>query len=272
MVKTTILSVAVLLSTTAAAAPPAGNSNQRPNLEVSLTPPAGVAVYATGGYNVRVRNIGNKPAAGVQLVIELPRTATSPSVYVMGNLGAFSTSCTRSNTTLTCSLGSIAKNGSSSVFFDIALPYSTAPLVFTAAATTTSNPGDNTPANNSLTYTASPLTVSMTVNSAVTAVNQHCTGQPSLSSFFECRLFPSSLSSHETIFNSDGSITFVGAPASFTGSWTYTPAQNRLQFQYFDGGSLVATFDGRGVNARCAEGRTTFTPDNGYISLYEVCF
>lgn len=114
--------------------------------------------------------------------------------------------------------------------------------------------------------------MSLTIGTGVVVTNSHCTGQPTLSSYFECRLFPSSISSHQTQFNSDGSITFIGAPATFTGSWTYTAAQNRLQFQYFDGGNLVATFDGRGVNSRCAEGRTTFTPDNGYLSLYEVCF
>lgn len=241
-------------------------------MAVSLTPPVSVTVYQTGGYNVRVRNIGNKAAAGVQLTIDLPRTATSPQVHVMGTLGAFSASCTRSNTRLTCSLGSIPKNGSASIFFDLLLPYSTNPLLIAATATTTSNPGDSNPANNSLTYTASPRTVSMTVNSSVTASNDHCTGQPTLSSFFECTLFPSSISSHETIFDSGGTITFVGVPATYTGTWTYTPATNRLQFQYFDSGNLVASFDGYGVSATCAEGKTTFTPDNGYVSLYRVCF
>jgi len=244
----------------------------RPDLSVSLTPPANLTVYQTGGFNVRVRNLGNKPAAGVQLVIDLPRTATSPDVRVMGTLGSFSSACSRSNTRLTCPLGSIAKNGSTSVFFDLLLPYSTNPLVFNIAATTTSTPGDSNPANNNLTYTAVPRTVTVAVNPLVTASNQHCTGQPVLSSYFECTLFPSSISSHQTIFNSDGTISFVGVPATYTGGWSYTPATNRLQFEYFESGNLVASFDGRGVSATCAEGKTTFTPDNGYISLYRVCF
>ncbi len=250
----------------------AAGAGNRPDLAVSLTPPVSVNVYQTGGYNVRVRNIGNKPAAGVQLVIDLPQTATSPQVYVMGTLGAFSSTCTRANTRLTCQLGSIARNTSTSVFFDLLLPYSTNPLVITANATTTSTPGDGNPANNGLAYTAVPRTVPVTVNPLVTAANDHCTGQPTLSSYFECTLFPSSISSHQTIFNAGGTITFIGVPATYTGTWTYTPATNRLQFSYFDSGNLVASFDGRGVSANCAEGKTTFTPDNGYISMYRVCF
>lgn len=223
--------------------------------------------------NIRVRNLGQKPAAGVQLIINLPQTATSPQVYVMGTVGAFSTpACSRSNTRLTCQLGSIAKNGSTSVFFDLLLPYSTNPLVIAANVTTTSIPGDSNPGNNSLAYTAVPRTVPVTVNSAVTATNEHCTGQPTLSSYFECTLFPSSITSHQTIFDAGGTITFIGAPATYTGTWSYTTATNRLQFSYYDSGNLVASFDGRGVSSNCAEGKTTFTPDNGYISMYRVCF
>ena len=247
---------------------------QKPDLQVSLTPPASPLVYQSAGYNVRVRNVGNKSAAAVQLIIELPRTQTSPSVHVMGTLGSFSTpTCTRSGTRLTCGLGTINKNNSKSVFFDLALPYSTAPLVITASATTTTTPADPTPANNSLSYTATPRTYSVTMNTVVPAVNDHCTGQPVLSSYFECTLFPSSISSHETIFNSDNTIAFeVGVPESYTGTWTHTPAQNRLQFLYLDGPDIVAEFDGRGVSPNCFEGRTTFPDNPDYISMYRVCF
>ena len=242
-----------------------------PDLAVSLTPPAGAHVYQTAGYNVRVRNVGNRNAAGVALVIQLPRTATSPTVYVMGTLGSHSSSCSVVNTSLVCALGTINRNGSDSVFFDIALPYSTAPLVIAASATTTT-PGDPNPLNNTLTYTATPLTYSVTMNTVDQAVNRHCTGQPSLSSFFECTLFPSSISSHDTIFNADNTISFVDAPATYTGTWTYTAGANRLQFQYLDGPSVVAIFDGRGVSATCFEGKTTFPANTSYVSMYQVCF
>ncbi len=99
----------------------------------------------------------------------------------------------------------------------------------------------------------------------------HCTGGASLTSFFECELFPSSISSHETIFDAGGTITFIAAPAGYTGTWTHPPSQNRLQFDYADGTGVVATFDGRGVDAKCFEGKTVFR-GSPYVSLYEVCF
>lgn len=242
-----------------------------PNLDVSLTPPAAARVYQTAGYNVKVRNLGNKNAAGVRLTIQLPVTRTSPTVYPMGTLGATSSSCSRSGNSLVCLLGTINRNGSTSVFFDMALPYSTMPIVFGATVTTTTTPGDTNPANNTLTYTASPLTYSVTMDTVNVATNRHCTGGTSLSSFFECTLFPSSITSHETVFNPDNTITFIGVSGAYTGSWTYTASSNRLQFEYLDGPDVVATFDGRGTSPKCFEGKTTFlNPD--YVSMYQVCF
>ena len=260
-----ILAIVAALSASPAWAAPT------PDLKVTLTPPPVVHVYQTAGYNVKVANIGNKNAAGVVLSIQLPRTQTSPEVYVMGTLGAYSAACSQSNTTLVCLLGTINKNDSRSVFFDIALPYSTAPILFTATASTATLPEPNQ-ANNTVTYTANPLTYSATVTSSGPAINRHCTGGVSLSSFFECLLFPSSISSHETIFNADGSLTFIDAPATYSGTWTSTPSVNRLQFQYLDGAQLVAEFDGRGVSATCFEGKTTFPLNTAYVSMYQVCF
>ncbi len=263
MIRRSILALAVSLAAVPAWAAPAG-----PNLSVSVTAPL-VSVYQTGGYNVRVRNVGNKPAPAVMLTIELPRTATSPQVSVMGTLGAFTSTCTRSGTVLSCPLGSIAKGAQRSVFFDLALPYSTNPLVITASAATT---GDTNPTNNTVTVTPTPLTVTAAVTPDVVQTNSHCTGSPSLSSYFECTLFPSSISTHDTILNTDGTIGFPGVAGAYTGDWWVTPSQNRLQFRYFEAGDLVAEFDGRGVSAKCFEGKTTFPPNPAYVSLYKVCF
>ncbi len=266
MLRRLLLASALLGFTMPAVAAPAG-----PNLAVSVTPPAGVAVYQSGGYNVRVRNNGSKNAAGVTLTIQLPRTGTSPQVYVMGTLGAFSVpACAASGTVLTCGLGTIAKNGgSASVFFDLALPYSTNPLVITASAATS---GETNPADNTVNFTASPATVAATVTPDVVHSNSHCTGGTSLSSYFECTLFPSSISMHETILNTGGTISFPGVSGAYTGTWSATPAQNRLQFSYFESGDLVAEFDGRGVSAKCFEGKTLFPLNPTYVSLYRVCF
>jgi len=268
MTKSLVVFAVVLLSSPAWASP----STSKPDLQVSLTPPANVRVYQTGGYNIRVKNAGTKNAAAVQLVVQLPQTQTSPAVHVMGALGSFSAGCTRSGTRLTCNLGTINKKASKSVYFDLALPYSTAPIVISASATTTTTPADPTPDNNSLAYTAMPLTYAVTMNTLAPALNEHCTGQAWLSSYFECLLYPSSITSHETIFNDDATISFVGAPASYTGSWTYTPASNRLQFEYLDGPDVVAVFDGRGVSASCFEGKTTFPAGSTYVSMYRICF
>ena len=240
-----------------------------PDLAVTVTPPPLVRVYQTAGFNVRVANAGPKAAASVTLTIQLPRTRTSPTVYIMGTLGTFSTACTRSNTNLVCGLGPIGKGQSQSVFFDISLPYSTAPLVITAVAATS---GEMSPANNTAAYTVNPLTVAAALSSAAPAINRHCTGQPTLSSYFECTLFPSSITSHQTTFNADGTLTFFDGPSTMNGTWVHTPSANRLQFSYYDGTLLVAQFDGRGVSAGCFEGKTTFPDNPGYVSMYQVCF
>lgn len=91
-----------------------------------------------------------------------------------------------------------------------------------------------------------------------------------LTSFFECTLFPSSISSHDTVFNADQTISFPGAAANYTGTWSQ-PSADRLVFSYFEDGLLVASFDGRGVNSNCFEGKTIF-PGSAYVSMYEVCF
>lgn len=245
----------------------AGSAHAAADVAVSIAAPSGVYVYQSARYTVNVANIGNKGASSVVLTIQLPRTGTSPTVTVMGTLGAFHSSCTRSGTALTCNLNTVAKGANVPVFFDIALPYATAPLTFTAAATTTS--AENSTSNNSASRTASLLTYPVTLTTPQAVRNRHCTGSSTLTSFFECELFPSSISYHDTILNTDGSITFVGAPASYTGAWSQ-PSPNRLIFSYYNNGTLVADFDGRGVSGACFEGLTIF-PNSSYISLYQVC-
>ena len=243
-----------------------------PDLALSLAPPSNAHVYETRRYTYTISNVGNKPAAGVKLVVTLPRTGTSPEVYVMGIVNGYSTRCALAGATLTCQLESLNRNQSTSVFVDLTLPYSTAPIVLDALASTTTMIEQN-PANNRVIHTASLLTYPGTMTFGVAIVNQHCTGNTSLSSFFECTLFPSSISEHETIFNADNTLSFVAAPASYTGTWTYTPAQNRLRFQYYDGLVQVAAFDGRGVGANCFEGITTFPASTpGYVAPYRLCF
>ncbi len=258
----------LLLVTEAAAAP-------GPDLRPTISPPPPTNVYATGRYNVTVANIGNQNAASASLTIELPATNTSPQVYVMGTLGARSASCTPSGTRLTCNLGQIRRNRSTTVFFDIALPQSSAPLLFSA---TTSTAGDTDPGNDTAGHAATVVYYNVAGFPGGTATNRHCTGT-GLTAFFECTLFPSSISSHTAEFvgtGTSGTITIPGYP-TYTGTWSLSGANNtHLTFQYFDSGSLAATFEGDGVEStattHCYEGLTTFTPPSPYVAPYEVCF
>ena len=229
-------------------------------------------VYSNATYTVRVSNIGNKNASNCTVQIALPATHTSPQVYVLGTLGSKSASCTQSGTTLNCTLGTINRNTNKTVFFNIALPVSTAPFVFTATAATTS--AENSTANNGATRTAAQTFFATTVATApgvpVTMVNNHCTGT-GLTAWMECTFFPSSISSHEVDFHDDGTITITAAPG-YTGEWdvTVTPSGNQLTFFYDDGSGVVAEFTGWGADASCFEGVTTF-PGSSYVSPYEVC-
>ena len=71
-----------------------------PDVKAVITPPSSQTVYASERWNVTVSNIGNRDAAGTTVSIQLPTTNTSPSVYVMGTVGAKSASCTASGTKL----------------------------------------------------------------------------------------------------------------------------------------------------------------------------
>lgn len=240
------------------------------DLTTRITAPASSTVYVAARYTASVTNSGNKNASEVVLTIQLPQTRTSPQVYVMGTVGALSAGCGRTGTVITCNLGTLNRGKSRSVFFDLTLPYSTDAMVINTDVTTTSP--EVTRLNNGSFIVASPATVDATVTTGVFATNRHCTGQPVLSSFFECTLFEANgaITSHESVFNGDGTISL--SEPGYSGTWFVNPALDQLHFRYFEGTTLVAEFDGRGVEARCFEGKTTFPLSPAYVSLYRVCF
>lgn len=237
------------------------------DLTTSISTTSGTYVYQSARYTVAVSNVGNRDASNGTVVIQLPRTNTSPTVHVMGTMGAKSAACTQSGTALTCSLGTVRKGRSTSVYFDITLPESVDPITFTATASTTS--AENSTANNGATRTASLLNYDVAFTAPAAVLAEHCTGTD-LASYFECELYPSSISSHETTLNADHTITFPPEAAGYTGTWSQTGADH-LTFTYFEAGEPVATFEGYGVDADCWEGLTTFFPDDGYVSMYRVC-
>lgn len=256
----TLSLITLLLSPTAAAGAP------KADLISSIDAPAGLYVYESGEYTVTVTNIGKRTASGVTLTIQLPETNTSPTVHVMGILGATSSSCSLSGTVLNCSLGSIAKDLSQAVTFEIALPESVDPLVIDAHAATSSS--ESSTSNNDDSYTASLLNYDVSFAPPTSLHIRHCTGT-SLASFYECSLYPSSISSHDIVLNADNSLTFVGAGTEYSGVWS-SDADDHLSLTYLYLGSVVAEFEGYGVDASCWEGLTTF-PGSSWVSPYEVC-
>lgn len=242
-----------------------------PDLQVTLSTPSTAGVYQTRRYTFNVQNVGNRTAAGSKLVIELQRTGTSPEVYVLGTVIGYSTRCTKAANLLTCSLGDLAKNASLSVFVDLNLPYAVAPIVVKAAASTTTS-GEINSNNNLINYTTNLRTFPVTMTYGTPIVHQHCTGSSTLTSFFECTLFPSSIAEHEVIFAANNTLTIPAAP-TYTGSWVYTAIENRLQFEYFNGATRTVVFDGRGVGGNCFEGLAQFpTSTSGSVALYRICF
>jgi hypothetical protein len=200
------------------------------DLSVSTAGPPGVHVYEAGQYSVNVYNGGNTSAYNVSVSIQLPTTHTSPQVYALGDVGGYSGgTCSLTGTVLTCGLGTIQKKKTKTVLVTLTLPQSSAPIQIVSTAS--SSPVDSNPANNVSTFTASLAHYPYVISGPMAATNRHCTGT-GLTSFFECEKFPSSISSHDTILEADGSITFIGVGTDYTGAWSQ-PATDRLFFQYF---------------------------------------
>lgn len=243
----------------------AGAAHAGADLAVSVSQPSNVYVYAPVRYTVRVSNIGNQTSAATTLTIQLPRTHTSPTVTVLGTVGAMTTGCTRSGTVITCAVARIGRGSSLPFFVDLTIPQSSEPVTLQA---TVSRSGTENTANNSRTHTAALLNIDHVIAGGSTAVNRHCTGI-GLTSFFECELYPSSITSHDAVFNANGSVSIPAGGAGYGGTWQQLNP-DELVFQYTNNGTPVADFIGYGVGGGCFEGVTTF-PNSSYVAPYEVC-
>lgn len=240
----------------------------RPDLTVQVLSPASVLVGETAQYTVQVRNAGTRTAAAVTVTIDLPATRTSPGVYVMGELSNVDSRCTRSAARLTCNVGSLARSGSTNVGFSLALPYSSAPLSIAARAQTSTLEPNLT--NNEASAVADVTYYAEPVIAPVVAEVSHCTGTTALTSFFECSLYPSSLSSHQVELRDDHSLAFPGEAPSLGGEWDQT-TDSDLTMTYRDLGAALGTFVGKAVGDGCFEGLMRFTANAGWVSPYRVC-
>ncbi len=250
-------------ATTAAAAP---------DLRVTTSAPTGVKYYDVATYRVSVKNIGNHSSSGGTLQIDLPKTATSPQVYTLGQVTSLPLGCTLAASRISCTFGTTSKGATRNFDFGFKAPYSAGPLAFTARMLPSAS--NDPAANNVATHTFVLGAHASLIPAGLATENRHCTGT-NLSSFFECSLFPSSISSHPTTFEAGGVISFgADVDPAYTGTWQQ-PTSDRLTFQYFEAGALMAEFDGRGVGGGCFEGVTRFLTAPGvyspYVSPYEVC-
>lgn len=233
------------------------------DLGVTLNAPA-VHVYEAGSYAIQVGNTGNRNATGVVLRIDLPRAATSPGVAILGTLGARDSRCTLSGARLTCNLGTVVRATSTTVAFTLTLPYSTAPLVIAASATSAATPPELTPANNSVSHTAQLATYPASLASG-SFVARVCSGE-TLTSFFECELFPSSISQFTGTLEADHTITVTDEPG-VTGTWSL--AGDTLSIEYFDGAISLGAIQAKSVGGGCFEGVMAFEPP--YVAPHEYC-
>jgi Domain of unknown function DUF11 len=253
-----VLAAALSTSTAQAAA--------APDLTTTITPPTTVDVDVAGTWTVAVNNVGNKNAANVSLVIQLPVTNTSPTVHIMGDLSGWSSTCSNVGSTITCSLGQVNKWTSKSRTFTIALPWSSEDIEVSATATTTTT--ESNTANNGDLEVANVIYQTVSVPAPATVSVNHCTGT-NLTAYFECRLYPSSISSHSQDFLADGTLEFPLYGPEYGGTWTVTGTE--MYFNITEYGITTAEFLGNGVGGGCYEGLTTFV-GSSYVAPYEVCF
>ena len=111
-----------------------GGGVENADLSVSISAASGESPYALARSEVVVENLGPKTASDTVLTIELPPTATSPTVHVMGEVAGMDSRCSQSGTTLTYSPGRLRRNRSTTVWFDVGYAHSNAPLSLSATA------------------------------------------------------------------------------------------------------------------------------------------
>lgn len=247
------------------AAPPA------PNLSVlPWQGPTTAMVNTPYQYKVRVKNIGNQMAQSVRVVVDLPLTDTSPTRHILGKITGIQTGCSIVSRKLQCDLGNLSQNQTKFFTFNFELPVSSKTLTFKATASTTStNEVDGN--NNWLDYTPAINYPTNQITSANVLVSL-CTGT-TLTSHFECELFPSSIQTFTMRLEQGGTITNL-PDQSYTGSWdqnqTTQTAFQQLHFTISDGFN-GAEFNGFASGSNCFEGITNFIPTSNYLSPYKVC-
>ncbi len=241
------------------------------DLRTTLTGPATSAINTPTTYTVTLTNAGPTTAKGVTLSVELPLTNTSPQVYILGTVSALDPRCQVVSNKIACALADLRKGRTHTLTFAYSAPVADKVLTLRAIGSMVTT--DIAPTNNTALFTPVLLYPVLTIpngfGSSTVVTNSHCTGT-GLSAYFECALFPSSISTHVVTFLGDG--TIVIPEPGYTGTWSQ-PTSSTLHFEYADVTGKVAEFHGFAVNgSSCFEGMTNFFPASTYVSPYRVCF
>jgi len=230
-----------------------------------LAPTTAPLVGNVAHYAVNVVNVGSRQADHVALDIQLPTTQTRPDKFLMGGLANMDARCSSDGVKITCKLGRIQRNSGTVVSFDLSLPYTSKPLQLTASASTATEEAslDNnrsglTTALSYYKYNLSPEPIDIT----------SCTGA-TLTSFFECTVYPGATQTHNFQLEPNGKVTPAGSHTSVVGSWSQ-PTPEDFLLEFGSPGNVSATFRGKGVEGGCFEGVTVFTSLQ-YFAPYRVC-
>lgn len=236
------------------------------DLSVEVRGPNRSFVYTPYVYRVRVENVGGTRAENAKVNVDLPLTATSPQVHVLGRISSIDTKCQLVNNRLECDLGRIKPGKRKTVKFTYVLPVTTRSLSFTANSTADVDANSN---NDSDTKVLIPKYQANVILAPQPVTNFHCTGSPALTSFYECEVSPTSVTDHPTTLNADGTISF--AVPNYTGTW-FQPNSKELKFTYEANNTTILEFHGYAISSTCFDGLSTFPTNQNYVSPYRVCF
>jgi Domain of unknown function DUF11 len=263
-VRALLLTLGAMLAGTAHAAPQA----PRADLKVELAAPATVEITRPTTYLVTVTNLAGQTSGAITARVRLPLTNTSPQVYILGTVSGLDSRCAVAANELVCNLAGLRKGWSTSFAYTYSAPVSTKPLQMSASVASAT--ADPQPGNNSqsvvpnLVYPVRPI-------SSANVRTRLCTGT-GLTAFFECTLFPSSISSFDATLNADQSIVVSGMGT--VGQWSQNATRTSLRMAFVDGtGATTSEFNGWAINgANCFHGLTRHLSGSGnYVSPYEVC-
>lgn len=261
------LGISCLISAVIAGIATPAEANKPTDLNILLVGPGSIAVDSAGHYEVLIENISSRPAKDVQLLIQLPETATSPIAHTMGRLSNMDTRCEHISTFIECDIGLLLQDERTVVAFDIASPYRSKPAEILVEVSTSTR--EINIENNTHKTTINLDYVSYSIAPEASATVNSCTGKK-LTSFYACVVSPSSLMTHTVVLKEDNSLAFPSQAPTYGGRWSQ-PAADRLVLDYTNNNEVVMHFEGRGIGNACFDGVVTFTEDT-YNAAYRVCF